>query len=59
MENKEPRDAILYARITKKNMAFINTMKKKKGFKSLSEFMDRHIASLRNRKESPLVGHEK
>jgi hypothetical protein len=59
MQNKEIRDSILYARIQKKNMEFILGMKEKKGFKSLSEFMDRHISSLRNRKADPLDSRKK
>lgn len=47
MEKKEPRTAILYARVKPANRKWIKIEAKRLGYKSESEFMDKVLEELR------------
>ena len=47
VKQKEKRDAILYVKVKDKNKSFMSSEAFKKGYKSVSEYVDKLIDSLR------------
>lgn len=51
MQKKEPRDAVLYIKVSKTNKKYVKNKYKKQGYSNMSEYVDDYITDLRKNKK--------